>query len=61
MVKLSIMPSVIPSGRRCPPFPATDEDKTIGKSGQIHGARIVTRPDKNAKSKSIMINVEYTF
>ena len=52
IVKLSIMPSVIPRGRLWDVLP-TEAERIIGKSGQIQGARIVTSPDINAKiSKS---------
>jgi len=46
--KLEIIPIVIPKGFALPP--TADEDNTMGKSGQIHGAAIVTKPDKKAKT-----------
>ena len=49
--KLNIMPSVIPKGFLCPPV--VEDDKIIGKSGQIHGARMVTRPEIKAKRRRI--------
>lgn len=55
MAKLSIMPSVIPSGFLCPP--ETDEDKIIGKSGQIQGAKIVMSPERKAKRSRISISI----
>lgn len=51
-MKLSIIPRTIPNGRLCPPPPAIDEERIIGKSGQIHGASIVTNPDRKAKPSS---------
>ncbi len=48
-----MMPSVIPRGFLF--SPVVVDDKIIGRSGQIHGARIVTRPDINAKNKSTFI------
>ena len=52
--KLIIIPKVIPNGF----FLAVvmDEERTIGKSGQIQGAKIVTKPDTKAKNKSTSIN-----
>ncbi len=56
----SIMPRTIPNGRRCED-PAIDEDRTIGKRGQIHGARMVTKPERKAKNnKPTGIFVFYT-
>jgi hypothetical protein len=52
-VKLSIIPNVIPSGFFFPPV--ADEERTIGKSGQIQGARIVMRPEMKAKNKRMSI------
>jgi len=53
--KLKIIPSVIPSGL-CRPFPLSVEERTMGNNGQMHGARIVTNPERNAKpSKSIIL------
>jgi hypothetical protein len=50
--KLIIIPRTIPSGLLWL-FPATDEDKIMGNTGQMHGARMVMTPDKNEnKSKS---------
>ncbi len=55
--KLNISPSVMPSGRLWP-LPATDDERTMGNSGQIQGASIVTRPDKNAKpSRKIILSI----
>ena len=51
--KLNIIPSVIPSGFLCPPVALAD--KTMGKSGQIHGAKIVTSPERKAKNKRAVI------
>jgi len=51
--KLVTTPIVIPSGLLCPPVAA--EDKTIGRIGQIQGAAIVTSPERNAKSNSMII------
>ncbi len=43
-VKLAIKPVTIPSGRFVPS--PTDPDSTIGKTGRIHGDKIVTTPAK---------------
>ena len=56
--KLNMIPNVIPSDFLCPPV--TDEDKIIGNNGQIHGARIVTKPDRNAKKRRITIRINHT-
>ena len=53
--KLNIIPKVIPSGFLCPPVVV--EDNIIGKRGQMHGAKIVTSPDMNAKINKININL----
>lgn len=45
--KLVMTPSVIPKDLDLPPV--ADEDKTIGRRGQMQGARIVTKPDKKEK------------
>lgn len=55
------MPSVIPKGLLCPPFPATDEERTIGNNGHIQGARMVTRPDRKAKIRSTDTTLVYNF
>ncbi len=47
--KESKIPKVIPSGFLCPPVVV--DDKTRGRRGQMQGAKIVTKPDINAKSK----------
>ncbi len=52
------IPKVTPSGFLCPPV--TVDERTIGKSGHIHGAKIVTRPEIKAKIKRININFKYT-
>ena len=59
MPKLMSIPSVIASGLflLCP---AIEEDKTIGNSGQMHGARIVTSPDIKANPSSKPISLFYT-
>jgi len=51
--KLVITPKVIPSAFLCPPV--ADEDKIIGRSGQIQGAAIVASPEIKAKIRSIDI------
>jgi hypothetical protein len=51
MVKLAMTPKVIPRDFFFPP--ADDAEKTIGKSGQMHGAKIVMNPAKNEKSSSV--------
>jgi len=55
IVKLSMIPRVIPRGLLCPPLPATLVERTMGRRGQMQGARIVTRPDKNANVNKIII------
>ena len=55
IVKLVITPSVIPNGRLFP-LPE-DADKTIGNNGQMHGAKIVTSPAKNAKKRRMTMNL----
>jgi hypothetical protein len=45
--KLTEIPVTIPKGLRCPPL--TPDDKIMGSSGQMHGAKIVTSPERNAK------------
>jgi hypothetical protein len=52
--KLKTMPSVMPSGLRCPSA-ATDDERTIGKIGQMQGARVVTSPARNANPSSVII------
>ncbi len=48
-----IIPSVTPSGLLWLGLvPAIEDDKMIGKSGHIHGARIVTSPEIKAKPSS---------
>ena len=51
--KLVTIPKVIPNGLDFPP--AVVDERTIGKSGQMQGARIVTNPEINAKNKSANI------
>lgn len=51
--KLNIMPTTIPSGFCLPPV--ADDDKIIGKSGQIHGAKIVIRPETKENPNNIII------
>lgn len=58
-VKLSITPRVMPKGRWCP-FPAMDDESTIGKTGQIHGASIVTNPAKNENPSNKIICILVT-
>jgi len=48
-LKLKIIPKVIPKGLAFDEL--ADEDKTIGRIGQIHGARIVASPAKKANPK----------
>ena len=51
MVKLVIMPKVMPSGLCLPP---TDEaERIMGNNGQIQGAMIVTKPAIKVKNSSI--------
>ena len=49
--KLIMIPSVIPNGFLL--AVVTEDERTIGKSGQMQGARIVTNPDKKAKKSNI--------
>lgn len=58
MVKLVIIPSVTPRGLNRP-FPAIVLDNTIGSSGQIHGAKIVTSPERKAKTINKSIRLLY--
>ena|SRR3989344_1147013 len=51
--KLAIIPSVMPRDFDFPPL--RDEERTIGRIGQIHGARIVTKPEMNAKRRRTII------
>ena len=51
--KLRIIPKVIPSGFLWPPEAV--EERTIGRIGQMQGAKIVTNPDKNANKSKIII------
>ena len=60
IVKLSMTPRVIPSGLWCPLFPAIEEDRTIGSTGQIHGAKIVTKPAENEKKSNKIIRNLYS-
>ena len=53
--KLNRIPKVIPRGFLCPPVVV--EDKIIGRSGHMHGANIVIKPDTNAKISSIPIRI----
>lgn len=53
--KLTAKPVTKPRGFFLPP--ATPEESTIGKIGQIQGAKIVTIPDKNVKKSST--NIQY--
>lgn len=57
-VKLTIIPSVTPSGLLWL-LPVAEAERTIGNSGQMHGAKIVTSPARNAnpKSKIILIDI----
>lgn len=55
-VKLAIKPNTIPKGRDLPELcPAKDEDKMIGKIGNIHGDKIVTTPAIKANNTSKII------
>lgn len=52
-----MIPKVIPKGFLWPPV--ADEESNIGKSGQIQGARMVTKPEIKAKRSSTSINLCY--
>ena len=52
MAKLAIIPKVIPSGFPFPPV--AEEERMIGRSGQIQGAKIVTSPEINAKMRRMI-------
>jgi hypothetical protein len=52
-VKLARIPNVIPNGFSLPPVDVAD--RTIGRSGQMHGAKIVNSPEIKANSSSIGI------
>ena len=54
IVKLAIIPSVIPSGLDFPPV--EDDDKMTGSNGQMQGAKIVIIPEIKAKSSNINIH-----
>ena len=51
MVKLSITPKVMPSDLLL--SPPDDAENTMGKSGHMHGAKIVINPAKNEKPSSV--------
>lgn len=57
MAKLVIIPKVIPKGFLWPPV-AVDE-RIMGKSGQMHGAAMVTSPEIKANKSSIDISKLY--
>lgn len=48
MVKLTIIPRVIPRGFLRPVEPI-EVERIIGRSGQMQGVKIVTNPERNAK------------
>ena len=52
IAKLKQIPIVIPRGLFFPPVVA--EERIIGRSGQMHGARIVTSPEMNAKIRRMI-------
>ena len=60
MAKLKMTPIVIPNGLLWSFFPAIDEDSTIGSTGQMQGARIVTKPAKNENSSNNILILYYT-
>ena len=39
--------------------PLEDAEKTIGKSGHMHGANMVMIPAKNEKTRSVSINLPW--
>jgi len=53
IVKLVITPKVIPRDLLLPP--PEDAENTIGKSGHMHGAKIVINPAKNEKIRRVTI------
>ena len=54
IAKEIMIPSVIPIDfDRLPP--TADEESIIGSNGQIHGARMVKRPDMKANASKIII------
>ena len=53
IVKLEMIPSESPRGR-CLPLPL-EAEKTMGRSGQMHGARIVMSPERKAKNNSVVM------
>lgn len=56
--KLTMTPIVMPNAFFFPPV--VEDDKTIGSIGQIHGAKMVTRPERKAKSsKTVMIKSSF--
>jgi hypothetical protein len=42
-------------------LPDAEVERTIGSIGHIHGARIVTRPARNAKPSKIIIELALHF
>lgn len=56
--KLNTIPMVIPKGFLYPP--TVVDERIRGKSGQIHGAAIVIRPERKAKRKRRSITVSVT-
>ena len=50
-------PATTPNGLFLPPV--KELDNTTGKIGRIQGERIVTKPPKNANTKSKTIIIEY--
>jgi hypothetical protein len=60
-VKLIIIPKTIPRGRLCPSCPASEEERTIGSTGQIQGARIVVTPEIKENRSNTIIGLYATF
>src|SRR3989344_6952373 len=56
--KLTIIPRVIPIGFRCPPL--VDEERMIGRSGQMQGAKIVVRPATKEKIRRTTMQIYLT-
>lgn len=49
-VKLATNPITTPNGRLFPEL-STDEERIIGRTGKIHGERIVTTPARKEKAR----------
>lgn len=55
IAKLNIIPRVMPRGFFF--SPVVEDDRTIGKRGQMHGARMVINPETKEKKSRINTNL----